>query len=406
MNSIVRIPLFICLMINVLIIAGCASTSGDSGGSSPVDGTPPVGSEPGDPGGPGAGGGDVGTPIPDGSDGGEGTGGTRSPSISGGSRAETVNKDLEETVDKVKGRNGLLPQRGVFFSVGIRNLERTPEEGDTRTGSESDITNLSIGYDQILSDAWVVGALADISRRDESSAQPGQFSISSDSLSLFLFSSLIVNESIDVSGYAGFGRSGTSSSRFTQRGTITFQDSDGAGAEVIDIMAGGVEGDADSDVFSGGLSISHRTLFGEGNQFIVKADADLARIITYDFTEQGSTNSELRYREHIKDNFKFTLSGGLSRTFSLSTGVFVPGVTVAVISENPTDDPLIADLLSSSGAPISLGSTPYDDNYGKVEFDIVWVRPSGLQLFGNLNTRFAHSLEESVGANVGARLEF
>lgn len=381
-------PLIPCFLISVLVITGCAA---GGGGDSP-SGVPIVDEAPTSPG-PGV------TPVQDPEN-------SSVPVPTGGDRADAVNKELADTVNTVKGQNGILPKRGVFFSVGIRNLELTPEAGDERTGSESDITNLSIGYDQIITDSWVVGTLVDVSRTDEMSVDQDSFSISSDALSVFLFSSLEVKESVDLSAYAGYSRAGASSTRFAERGTFSVVDQNGGPAQQIEILSGQVQGDSDSDVYLAGLSVARRTNFGVGNLFVSRAEVDFIRNTTYAFTEQGTTNSELFYAEDTKNNIKLTLSGGISRYISRSAGVFIPTLSLAVVFDDPDESSITAIPVLRPSETIVIDSAQFDRNYGIIDFDLLWVRPSGLQLFGNINTNFENDFENAIGAAVGARLEF
>lgn len=403
MKIVVCPRLIVLLLVQLLVITGCAATSsGTSNDASPgiTPAVPP--SDTPNVEGPTA---PIPTPIPDGPASPDSAPGAP---VGGIDRADTVGKDVTNTVDRVKGRNTFVPRRGVFFSVGLRELERTAPSGDERAGSDSDITNLSIGYDQILKNSWVVGALVDISRREELAAGQADFAVSSDSLSIFLFSSLTLKETFDVSVYGGYGNADTASRRAVDAGTVSILDLDGNTLEQLQILPGLVDGDASSLLISAGVSIARRFQFGAGNQnqFLLKADADYSSITTDTFIEQGLTNAELAYREDTKQNVKWTLSGGLSRAFSFSTGVFVPAITLSIISENPDEDQIVADVVARPNQAIGIDSAPTDRSYGNVDFDLVWIRPKGPQFFGNLNANFQNDIEKSVGGNVGARLEF
>lgn len=373
MNSVSRIALFFLLVIQGLVTISCSSTGSNSAPTANVEAPQDA-------------------PVAGGM---------------GSDRTETISKDLDNTVETVKGRDFSLPQRGVFFSLGMLDLERTSDSGDERTGSDSDITSVTVGYDQVVSDSWVVGTVLDLSRREVFSASDLEdVSNSSDSLSLFVFSNFAVNESIDFSGYAGLGRADTSSRRITESGSVRILDQATNMAQPLQVEQGEAQGESNSDIFSAGLFITRRTAFGVGNQFIMVAEADFSRITTDAFTEQGSTNSELAYRDDTRENMRWSLSGGLSRAYSSSVGVFVPTITLAYIRENRDDDAIVAGIVSNPIRTAVIEAVPTDPSYGKVDLDLVWVRPRGIQFFGNVNSNFKNRFEDSTGVNVGARLEF
>ncbi|MFK7855385.1 MAG: autotransporter outer membrane beta-barrel domain-containing protein [Granulosicoccus sp.] len=321
--------------------------------------------------------------------------------------AETINKDLDNTVETVKGRNSSQPNRGIFFSLGMLELERTSESGDERTGSDSDITNLVLGYDQSLSDTWVVGSLLDLSRRSASATDNiEEPSFSSDSFSVYLFSSLTLKNSLEISAYGGLGSADVSSTRFTEAGTFEFSNINTNMPSTLEVDQGEVQGNSDSSLLSAGLNVTRRTSLGARNQLILRAEVDFSRFTTDAFTEQGTTNSEFAIRESTRENLRWTLSGGISRTYTGSIGVFVPAITLGFVRDDPEIDDIVGDLVSNPNSTAAFDPAPIDRSYGQLDLDLVLVRPHGIQFFGNINSNFSNRFEDSRGINIGARLEF
>lgn len=379
MNKVARLQLLCLILIQGFIVTSCSTTGGDAGAPPP----------------------DTGGNIP------LDTIDDIDTSMLNRNAAETINKDLDNTVETVKGRNTSQTRRGVFFSLGLLELERTSEPGDERTGSDSDITNLVVGYDQSLSGDWVVGSLLDLSRRSASSTDDIQEpTFSSDSLSVYLFSSLVLKNSLELSAYGGLGSANVSTTRFSESGSFEFSNINTNLPTTLDVQEGEVQGDSDSTIFSAGLNLTRRSLLGVRNQLILSAEADFSRLTTDAFTEQGTTNSEFAIRESTRENMRLTLSGGISRTYTGSIGVFVPTITLGYVRDDPEIDDIVGDLVSDPNSAAAFDPAPIDRNYGQIDLDLVLIRPHGLQFFGNVNSNFSNRFEDSRGINIGARLEF
>lgn len=217
-----------------------------------------------------------------------------------------------------------------------------------------------------------------------------------------------LTDNTDISGYISIGRAETSSSRTAIQGVVQApgQTDDDDAIVSIDIEAGEVQSDSTSGVYSLGLSISRRFAFGQRNQLLLSLDGDLYSISTDSFSEEGTTNSELTFDEHTQNSSTLTLNGGLNRVYTSSIGVFVPSVSLALISKNRDDDPRTVELVSGVGDTIDLEPPAFDSSYGKLDLDLIWIRANGLQFFANINSNFANELEDSRGGRVGARYEF
>ncbi len=333
------------------------------------------------------------------------------PAQGGGDQAvtvvQTVDQDLDKAVDKIKDRDTNLPQRGVFFSVGIRNLERVGREEEGIAGNDSDITNLSFGYDQIIGESWILGALVDLSKREQSSNAESESlsggSVSSDTGTLFLFASADLNSSYSLTGYVGLGKTDSSTSRTVSDGVFN------PGVVTVDplvTVAGEVSGNSENNIVLAGISIQRQFFAGTGNRFFLRADADFSSIDTDAFTETGSTNTEIAFDKHTQEKRLFTLGAGYSRTFSSSVGVVVPTFTVSFLRDDPDDEAITATVVARPDITDDIELPPTDESYGKFDFDIVLVRPRGFQYFANAFSYFANDFEESAGLSLGARLEF
>lgn len=321
---------------------------------------------------------------------------------------ETVSDALDNAVDTVKGRDEVMVRRGLFFSVGLRNLERSDDadSADVRIGNETDITNVSVGYDQSLNDGWVAGIALDFARRESSSSSGPGSSTSSDTGSVYVFSSYDPNPFWSFSAYAGYGSSSVSSNRTAQSGTISFVDDITSATVELPARVGDVTGNSHSDLLSVGLSVK-RNVYREGpNQVFVGADLDYSNVTTDAYDEQGSTNTELAYREHSRENLLVTLSASANRVFNSSHGVFVPAITLSYVNQEPDENSIIADLVADTNQTTGFDPRAVDRGFGELDLDVVWVRPGGWQYFANLNANFENDFEESRGAKLGARREF
>ncbi len=364
-----------------LVCIGCASTS--DGGFGSAEPTPPI---------------DPQTPVEQAS--------TPQGQAVGNDISETVSDALDNAVDTVKSRDGATVRRGVFFSAGIRNLERLDDSVDIRTGDETSIANISVGYDQSINDAWVVGLALDFANRETSSNSSLDFSASSDTSSAYLFSSYDPNPSTSFSVYAGFGSSSLSSSRTTRSGSLNFVDETTNSNVELPILAGDVSGDSMSSLVSAGVSV-RRNVYQKGrNQVYVGAEVDYSSVTTEAYAESGSTNTELAYREHTREDLQSVLSASANRVFNSSLGVIVPAITLSYVNRKPDENSIAADLVADLNQSTAIIPRSTDRVFGEIDLDVVLVRPGGWQYFANLNSTIQNELEESVGAKIGARLEF
>lgn len=374
--------LFVLLLLTfpLWIMVGCVSPSPDGAGSPPI-GEAPVGSPPTEP----------------------------AQVISGVevNRSESIAQDVGNAVEQVKSQNSFLPRHGVFGTVGIKELDIAQDQANGRTGGDNDITNLSVGYDRVVRDGWLVGTLLDVARDtlDPASEAESDLSSSGSTLSLFLFSSWAFNEFWDLSGYASYGQARQSIERSNSARTVQVINQNGD-VSTINLQSGEVLGESRSDVASVGLSVARRFTISSNKQLDISLDADRYSIQTDEFTEQGETDSELRFSAIEDVKTLWTLSAGISRFYNTKAGVLVPTLTLAVVSEDRDNDAVVSELVVNPGQELELEAAQFDNSYGFSKLDLVWVRPRGFQFFANLRSSFANDFEQFTGGSVGARLEF
>jgi len=261
------------------------------------------------------------------------------------------------------------------------------------TALKNGISQLSLGYDQLVTDSLAIGALFNSSLGD-TSFKNSTASTETDSNSLFAFSSYRVSKNVDLSAYIGFGAQNIS--RFQPSGNES------------------VSGKTDAENIYAGFSGSRRYLLGNQNksrylngvEFLVSANLDYNRRMTNAYAENGVTSTELNYNNYSRDSLQINLGTGVSKVFSSSYGVIVPKLTLGVVFDPIEPDAQIVSLVDQPEATFEIEQAPQDETYGFVEFDTVWVRPHGLQFFTNINGTFSNQYETNLGFNIGARLEF
>lgn len=335
-----------------------------------------------------------------------GGGGSENPFVTNTDRSDNVKRDLSKAVEKIRGRNTAFPQRGVFFSAGLRQIEKSAESSDTLTWDNSDVTNFSLGYDQRLSNSWITGSLLDYTQRSETSNDETSFQNSVNALSLFLFANRPFREHYEFSLYYGMGRVDNASSRITGERSAGASNQPLSQSQQAALDAATISSDSDSNVTSAGLSLDRRFEYSAGYQLTVRAHLDAFRVTTDGYAERGSTGAELSFEKNSKQYVLSTLSGGVGRAFSRSYGVLLPSVTVSFIAEFVNDDPINATIISSPEFRSEIEPAATDNTYGNVNLDLVLVRPAGLQLFANVNWNFGNDYEQYVAAHAGGRLEF
>jgi len=284
----------------------------------------------------------------------------------------------------IDDRNEGFAQRGVFLSAGVIEIER--DATAQNNALENRISQLSLGYDQLVTDSLAIGALFNSSLGDIS-FENSTASTESDSNALFTFSSYRVNQSVDLSAYIGFGAQNIMKSQ--------------------PIGNESVSGKTDAENIYLGFSGSKRYLLGNQNkwryangvEFLVDVKLDYSRTMTNAYAEKGVTTAGLNYKNYSRNSLLVNLGTGVSKVFSSSHGVIVPKLTLGVVFDPIDPDAQIVSPTDQPEATFEIEQAPRDEAYGVVQFDTVWVRPHGLQFFTNL-------FETNLGFNIGARLEF
>jgi len=317
--------------------------------------------------------------------------GVDGPNVSDGGIARGGTADDTRPAEPIDYRNEDFSLRGVFLSAGVIEIER----GATAQNDalENRISQLSLGYDQLVTNSLAIGTLFNSSLGD-TSFENSTVSNETDSNSLFAFSSYRVNQSVNLSAYIGFGAQNIS--RYQPLGNEN------------------VSGKTDAENIYLGLSGSKRYLFGNQNrrryvngvEYLVNVNLDYNRRMTNAYTENSVTSAELNYKYYSTDSLKINFGTGVSKVFSSSYGVIVPKLTFGAVFDPIEPEAQIASPIDQPEAAFEIEQAPHDETYGFVEFDTVWVRPHGLQFFTNFSSTFANRFETNLGFNIGARLEF
>ncbi len=357
-----------------LLVAGLAATATVDSGSGSGSGDGVIT----------AGGGD-GVTTGGGDDGGVAGGGSDSGIAGGGTADDT------RPAQQIDDRNESFALRGVFLSAGVIEIER--DATAQNNALENRISQLSFGYDQLVTNSLAIGALFNSSLGD-TSFENSTASTESDSNALFAFSSYRVNQSVDLSAYIGFGAEQISRSLLTENESVS--------------------GKTDAENIYLGFYGSKRYLLGSQNksrhvngvEFLFDVKIDYSRRMTNSYAEKSVTSAGLNYRDYSRNNLQINLGTGVSKVISKSYGVIVPKLTLGVVFDPIEPDAQTVSQIDQPENTFEIEQAPQDKNYGIVEFDTVLVRPHGLQFFTNFNSTFSNRFETNLGFNIGARKEF
>lgn len=376
------------LVAAALLVGAAGSSGGDIAESPSAD--PPQDNPPAAPGAPA----DPGTPtlIP-----------TPDAVISSDASAGTDLISSQDAVSVVKERDFGALARGLFSSVRITGTEL--KESDSTGAGGSRTTSMLLGYDRFLNDSTLLGALVNISTSDFSLDEFDDAS-DSNSQSLYLFSSHLLNNNLEMSTYVGFGTRDIDTVRTTGTTNLNLVDQQGNLVAPTNVSVGDVVGNTSGTTLTYGLSLTKNISLSDRSQLSLGADIDFSRISTGSYSESGETLGELTHASRVDDSISVRIGGKLSKVFSRRYGVLVPSVGADVIVETLGDDNYRAVLLSDTSLSTEIEAAPADDVYGSLNASLVWVRPKGFQFYANIDTTVEHKLEQRFSGNIGARFEF
>jgi outer membrane autotransporter protein len=317
-------------------------------------------------------------------------------------RANQKTGESKDTMEvfRMRGLSVLLLAESSRLERDANELER---------GYDSDGSQLQVGFDYRITDAWSVGAIVGAHRLetdfDADSAgrnfDPGnsEGDIESDSVSLNLFTSVQLTEKLYAEALLSYSWSDYDLERIGifQESTrdLTFNQAVVARASTDGNQMGA----------SLGLGYNHYqgsyafNLYGRVDYFRSEIDA---------YTEEGGVGFALRVDDDESDNGIANLGIKIARNINTDHGVWVPQIYAEAEHRFTADRAATRSSLveDNSNTLLNLSGDDKDKSLWRAGFDLVLVRPNGWSGFLRISRTLGLEDVDQTQFNFGLRMEF
>ncbi len=278
----------------------------------------------------------------------------------------------------------IVPQNGLFFSVGGTKLDL---KGDSQSSGSSSERKFTFGYDRRFNNKITAGALLD---RAETEIELNGLSNAQDTnrLSAFAFLSYQLSAQTTFYSYLGLDSFEKDLSR-------------SAGIDAQTIL-----GATDGSGYSLGLSLAHNLPIYKGILPSALVELDYASATFDGYRETGLPADLLIFPEQENESLTVSLGGSLSKSISLSNGVLVPGFTVKVINELESEGEEFFVEPVFEGASSTVNTSDSDELHAQFSGSLNFVLRNGVQVFANYDKVFLHELFDRDRFTLGARMEY
>ncbi len=296
--------------------------------------------------------------------------------------------DDAEQEPTVGGSGELISRWGGFVNGSISS----GSQGSAQAGgaeSDFDVIGVTAGVDYRKSFNWVIGGAVGYNSFD--SDLPDDGSLKTKALTLTVYNSFYPTEKLYIDGRISIGRSQVQTAR---RILIP---------RVVDATA---MGDADVSQLSFAAAVGYQLNKGAWN-FTPNANVRHTRSNFDAFTETGAGDNNARFASQSSDSTQVSLGMQVSRAISLSYGVLVPQMDMAMTRElNDEGSSIDASLVGAPNVRIQATSAAPDQSFGNVGLGFVFVTANGKQLYLSYRRLFAAERLERGTINFGGRFEF
>lgn len=315
-----------------------------------------------------------------------------------GSLAQQQADSVKERLDELKEEDDAQTGWGLLVAAQKGETERFSTNNEV--GFESDLDGVVVGVDYRYNDKLVAGVAAGITS-DEADYDDDAGFINTDSSSLTLYSTYVLNRNSYVDGYIGFSRLDYENERDI---TITGD----PGLPPIAGLSGTVSSDFDGDQVLLGLSYGYDWYPGD-YAYGVSAALDYTRTTIDDHDEEGTTSLELSYDKQTTESMTITLGANWSYSIDMGWGALVPSVGISAVFE--TEDSAEVSEVRLVNMPavvpfLELESDEPDTEYVLTSIGLVAAMNSGTQYFVTYEQASSHDFLDNWAISAGILTEF
>lgn len=319
------------------------------------------------------------------------------------------NTKPNETAGKEESAMSVFQLSGASVLAQGEFTELDRRVSERERGYESDTYNLQIGLDYRLTDDWLIGAMLSVAESetqfDEDSVgvnfEPGanEGTSESDSISLSLFTSRNLTDTVYVEGLASYGHSDYSFNR-----NAIFQEST---RDISLNRAVNTSADAQGYQFALSTAVGAERQIGQLDLgYYVNLDYQKSSIDGY--SERGGEGFAMAVEKVDFEKTTGTVGIRLSRPFNTATGVWVPKISVAL--EQIVDEDKVQTrsrfLQDASGTRLGLQGDGVDKTRWLTGISLVNVRPNGWMGFIRYSTIRGDKYKDQHSIAAGLRIEF